>query len=164
MEAKALGLLSEVFRDVLERVTYAFGDPAAPAAFLGASGRFVRAVMSFTGPLAGALEIAAPEALGDEMAASALGVDPDPGAAASGRDILKELLNVTCGAFLTALAGRAGTFDLTVPEIEDLDACGWRAALEAPGALVFAVEDRPILVHLSLQPERGPSEKGSGPS
>ncbi len=82
-----------------------------------------------------------------EIAANVLGLEPDdefvrerPG------DSLKELLNVTCGNLLPALAGEEPVFDLTVPELRVITETEWESILNAPEAQQFIVDDYPVVI------------------
>ena len=85
-----------------------------------------------------------------EIAANVLGVDlDDPDVVVKPLDALKELLNVTCGHVLTALAGDEPVFDLTVPEVTEIDAVAWKKLADAPYTVAFLVDESPVLLQLS---------------
>ncbi len=143
--------LGAVFGDVLARLAFMFGEPAAPAALPEPPPPVLLAQMEFHGPRSGSLALATAASLADELAANVLGVEPGDAAAAAGAgDALGELLNVTCGHVLTALAGEGPVFDLSAPTGSRLDAAGWRALREDPDAAGFVVEGRPVLLRLRL--------------
>lgn len=142
--------LRRVFSDVAESLAFMFtedldevGEPAV------ADTRFVRAHMEFRGPFTGTLQMAVPESMCPEITANVLGLDPeDELVTKQPHDALKELLNVTCGNVLTALAGEAPVFDLTVPEVAPLDHTAWEALKSEPGVLYCVVDDNPVLLKL----------------
>lgn len=114
----------------------------------------LRVSVRFGGPVAGKLELAAPEAFGAMLAANLLGPDGPPVADAA-VDTLKELANVTCGVLLPELARRGpigvGRFEMGVPCAGALgggsawsdftaggtvlDADGFKVAVRVSGAL-----------------------------
>jgi len=143
--------LGGVFADILARLAFMFGEPAAGDELSPPAGGALCAEMAFRGPRRGTLALAAPPALAGELAANVLGLEPDDVTAAAGAaDALQELLNVTCGHVLTALAGDEPVFDLDAPATRPLDAAAWRALHDAPGTAGFVVEGRPVLLRLDL--------------
>jgi chemotaxis protein CheY-P-specific phosphatase CheC len=108
--------------------------------------------ITFSGAAKGALVLAVPAPLCAQIAANVLGIDEDdelpPGRPA---DALKELLNVICGHVLTALAGEAPVFNLSVPEVSPLDEAHWTALVEAPATVGFRVDDVPVLLQLAIE-------------
>ncbi len=109
---------------------------------------WVQAKLSFHGPSAGVLAVAAPQELVREMASNILGVDSDGnGADEAAPDALKEFANLLCGRIATAVGSEEAVFDLSVPVYGGVDAEDW---LEQPGRTIstFSVEGFPL--HLSL--------------
>jgi chemotaxis protein CheY-P-specific phosphatase CheC len=145
-------LLATVFSQVAENLAFMFIDTPEDEDFdLGVT-KFVRASMRFHGPFAGRLAIAVPEAMCPEIAANVLGLDPgDELVTNQPYDALKELLNVTCGNLLTAVAGDDPVFDLTVPEVEPLNRDAWDAFKEEAGVVSFVVEDKPVLLRFDRE-------------
>ncbi len=146
--------LRRVFAEVAESLAFMFAeDPEDAGEPLVAEDAFVQARMEFRGPFSGSLELTVPESMCPEIAANVLGLDPDDELVTSHPyDALKELLNVTCGNVLTAMAGEAPVFDLTVPEVKKLGAAEWEA-LKAEGQAVYCVvDDSPVL--LALESDR----------
>ena len=151
------GMAAEAFARAAETMAFVAAVPldepgdAPPGA--------LRVAVRFGGPVAGTLELAAPEAFGALLAANLLGPDgpPVPDAAV---DALKELANVTCGVLLPELArrgaaggagGLAGRFEMGVPSAGPLaggsawselasggtvlDADGFKVAVRVAGAI-----------------------------
>jgi len=144
-------LLSEVFCEVAENLAFMFGELAEEDEMPPAPPEGVCASMGFTGAFPGSLAMAVPVEMCREIAANVLGVDlDDPDIEVKPIDALKELLNVTCGHVLTALAGEEPVFDLTVPEVTEIDAAGWKKLVDAPGTVVFLVDESPLLLQLSV--------------
>ncbi len=115
------------------------------------------ASISFAGPFEGTLALSASNELLPAIAANMLGLDLDewrPAAHYGGgdpevpwqdvqRDAFKELLNVTCGNLLPALAGEQAVFDVGAAE------------LLVDGALPATVAGRPPLAAARLHLEGG---------
>ncbi len=143
---------SEVFCSVLEQVAFLFAEVAQVQDLAGLDRPFVEASMSFDGQLRGRLTMALPAAACPQIAANMLGLEAqDEAAAAWALNSLKELLNVTCGHILTSLAGDRPVFDLSIPQVSEVDAEAVRALAAEGGAVGFLVEDYPVLLRLELQ-------------
>jgi hypothetical protein len=141
-----------VFGDVLARMAFLSGHPVSKADLpRPGSARLVH--MGFEGPMRGTLALAIPTALCTQLAANLLGLDEaDPRAEAAGLEAAQELLNVTCGHVLVALAGDEPVFDLSTPRGEGLDGDGWDALLATPGSCALLVEDEhPVLLRVAIE-------------
>ena len=139
-----------VFSDVMEQMAFMFAEAAEEeeAPSMGDTG-LVQAVMGFEGPFHGTLELVVPRAICEELAANVLGLEPDDEMVTHAPfDALKELLNITCGNLLTALAGETPVFDLTIPEVKQLEGNAWNALRTRPGAVYCLVDSYPVLLHL----------------
>ena len=102
------------------------------------------ASISFAGPFDGTLALSASDELLPAVAANMLGLDfGEVPSQDVQRDAFKELLNVTCGNLLPALAGQQAVFDVGAAE------------LLADGALPATVAGRPPLAAARLQLEGG---------
>jgi len=145
-------VVSEVFCSVIEQIAFMFAEVASLEDMAGMDQGFVEASMSFDGQLRGRLSIAVPKDACALIAGNVLGMEPDdPFVTTGAADSLKELLNVTCGHILTSLAGDRPVFDLSIPQVVDLDEEAVQALLAAPGTVAFRVEDAPVLVRLELR-------------
>ncbi len=102
------------------------------------------ASISFTGPFEGTLALSASNELLPTIAANMLGLDFDEVPSQDvQRDAFKELLNVTCGNLLPALAGEQAVFDVGAAE------------LLVDGALPATVAGRPPIAAARLHLEGG---------
>lgn len=145
-------VVSEVFCSVIEQIAFMFAEVAEPAELPAMDQPFVEAAMSFDGPLRGRLIMAVPRQACCQIAANILGIESDDEFVASrAADSLKELLNVTCGHILTNLAGERPVFDLSIPQVSDLDESAVQSLLATPGTAGFLVEESPVLVRLEMQ-------------
>ena len=144
--------LKSVYCDVIEKMAFMFGEPAEAEEMPQSAPRAVLAHISFKGPLEGTLALAVPEAMGAELAANALGIDQDdPAASEKAEDSVKELLNVVCGNLLTEIAGEDPVFDLSIPEVVELNEAGWKKLENDGNCLAFIVDDYPNFLWLALK-------------
>jgi len=145
-------VLRTVFAEISESLAFMFvEEPEDETSADPDTNDLVLAFMGFSGPFSGKLVIAVPASLCPEIAANVLGLDPDDELVqAKPYDALKELLNVTCGNVLTAIAGEEPIFDLTPPEVKKMDLTAWQALRNMPGTQQHLVEDRPVLLQLSI--------------
>jgi chemotaxis protein CheY-P-specific phosphatase CheC len=142
-------LLRDVFAEVVENLAFMFTEEPEEDAMLSAEGGWVCARMNFMGPFTGALALAVPVEMCPEITANVLGLDPeDELVTDQPYDALKELLNVTCGNVLIAMAGEDPVFDLTVPEVTRLDPDAVRAFRESPETVVCIVDENPAMLQL----------------
>ena len=84
--------------------------------------------VAFTGPCAGALDVAVSDDVAVALAANMLGLDPETvrGESQWRHDAVGELANVVCGNVLPLVAGREAVFHLAAPAV--------RAVSDAPAA------------------------------
>jgi len=140
-------LVAQVFCEVLEKLAFMFGEPAGKEKSVPTEPAYIQTKMTYTGQTRGMLALTVPASLCPHIAANVLGIDPDDErAVAASLDALKEVLNVTCGHVLTALAGETPVFDLSVPRTSTLDAGQWTELLERPGAVALSVDDSVVLL------------------
>lgn len=142
-------LLIKVFTRVVEDLAFMFTESPEESDEGPLGDAFAKAYMDFRGPFNGTLSIVVPESMCAQIAANVLGLEPDDELfTRQPYDALKELLNVTCGNLLTAMAGEEPIFDLNPPEVALLDRAGWDAFKENSQAVLFLVEDEPVLLSL----------------
>jgi len=145
-------VLCRVFCDVLEKLAYLFAEPISTKHVPSSEGRCIQVTIAFNGPLEGVLSLAVPELVCEELAASILGLEPeDPLSRQHGCDALKEVLNVTCGHLLTSIEGVEPVFHVSPPELTELDQKGWASYLTDSDTNGFLVEEKPVLLRMSLQ-------------
>ncbi len=140
-------LLSNVFSDVVENLAFMFAEVPDEGEFPEVNDPCVMAAMGFTGHQEGTIAMAVPESMCTELAANVLGLEPDDEIVSRfPHDALKELLNVTCGNVLTAMAGEEPIFDLTVPETKTIDAAAWKAFRDQPDTVSVLLDENPVLL------------------
>lgn len=147
--------LTKVFTDVLEQLAFMFADPPEsddPAL----EEDLVMASMTFHNAFSGRIRLVVPRSMGPVLAANVLGLDPDDEMVTRAPyDALKELLNVTCGNVLTAIAGEEPVFDLTVPDVEELPREDWDALRAQDNTVFCLVDGYPVLLHLETEGTTG---------
>ncbi len=151
MQANCKDVVTEVFVSVMEKTAFMFGEPAEKEDLPLSGQAFVQATMSFSGPLRGQLVMAVPKDSCVEIAANVLGMDAEEGFVAErAMDSLKEILNVTCGHILTAMAGEEPVFDLSIPEVQDADEASVKALARDERTLGFVADDCLVLLRLTM--------------
>lgn len=149
MNSKTEEIIRESISTVLQDFAFMFAE--APEDDALPMEPCVAVQMRFQGPFSGTALLALPQSLASELAANVLGVEPEDETPESSLDAVKELLNVTTGNLVTALAGEEPVFDLTIPEAVPFDPLAWNALSGQPGTLVLLVEDRPMLLSVQLE-------------
>ena len=148
--------LQTAVTDVMETFAFVFVDLDEPPGVQAPNGDIMLAEMSFFGPGAGSLCMAAPMALCREMAANALGIEMDEIADVGAEDALKELLNITCGKLTFLMYGPKAIVELTVPEIGIINRPRWQKLRDDPGTIPLFAEDTVILTNCQIKKEASP--------
>jgi hypothetical protein len=151
MSANRSQIVRDAFGSVIERTAFMFGESVGKEDLPIAQTPYVQASMCFRGPQRGVLSIATPRDACVQIAANVLGMEPeDPFVVQRAMDSIKEILNVTCGHILTSLAGERPVFDLSVPDVTDLEEPARVALLEDPRTQAFVADDCPVLLRLTV--------------
>jgi hypothetical protein len=130
---------------VAEESLFTWAEPVAVPPAEWPTGPWWHAAVAFTGPIAGRMDVAVPDALARELLSAFAGAEPGaPVAADQLADFVGEFANMSCGAWLTSL-GRAQAFTLMPPVIG-------ASECPPPGAptAVVNITDVPVVVHASL--------------
>lgn len=149
MREQILSTVSATFLEVVEQLTFMFGEPTHKSALLDADGDYVLAQLSFTGDVAGTLSLAVPGACVPEIAANILGLEPaevEPDTMAA--DSLGEMLNVICGHVIMAIAGKRADFRLGSPRVVAATPEFLAARVDDPDWLGFMLEENTVLLGL----------------
>jgi CheY-specific phosphatase CheX len=143
-------IVRDALSTVLQDFAFMFAEP--PEDDTPPTEACIAVQMRFQGPMGGTALLAMPLSLASELAANVLGVDPEESDSPEvSLDAVKELLNVTTGNLVTALAGEEPIFDLSIPERVPFDHATWTSLSTQAGTLVLLVEDRPLLFSVALQ-------------
>ena len=143
---------SQVFTQVLESLAMMFADQVENDELPQQGGECIAVSIEFVGPSSGALCLMASQQAAEEVAANVLGLDVgDPEVESSAHDALGELLNVTVGQLLTAIAGDEPVFDLTAPVVRgNVPRAEWQELLTKEGTVVVVADDHPLLLGFDL--------------
>lgn len=143
--------VARTFLEVAEQLAFMFGAPADKGRLPLAGTPLSGAAVAFTGDRNGSLALVLPAAAAAEIAANILGLEPGATeAAAAAQDALAELVNVVCGHVVGALAGSGADFRLQPPRSAPVTPDLLEAMLESDDWLGFLLEDRPLLLGLTL--------------
>lgn len=144
--------LCTTFLEVVEHLTFMFGEIVAKQEMPLGGRDFTLARMSFAGDLAGRLAVAVPADIKGEIAANILGLDPDDLQCRSMMDdALAEMLNVVCGHVIMALAGAGANFKLVAPETLELEAENVASMVASDDFVGFMLDENPVFLGLSLE-------------
>lgn len=137
--------------ETLSRLAFLFADPQDPDTPPAEPKTSLKARLAFKGSVQGTLEMALPSPLGTEIAANILGCEPDDEEAEKASvDSVKEVLNVMCGQILPQLFGEDKLFDLTAPEVEEMNLNEWCDLQRDEETARFQIDEQPVLVRLRL--------------
>ena len=140
-----------VIEDVLERFAFMFAERDGDRKQLGNDDEYLHAQIAFKGRTTGALSIAAPFGLCEEMAANVLGLERSEIGKGAAEDTLRELANVTCGALICELFGASEVFDLTVPVLSRTGPGKFRELAADTEVMALWVEEQPMLFSLVIE-------------
>jgi len=143
-------IFSRSLIDVLEQMTFIFADEAEDEQSCQPPEDSLLARMEFSGEKNGWVSLAAPGDLCREIAVNMLGASAEDLSASMIMDALREVLNMTCGRFLTERFGLEPVFDLTVPKVSRLDEAGWQEAV-SEDSIRLCAEDFPLLANLEVE-------------
>ena len=146
-------VLEDTVGQVLEQQAFMFAEPCSCEELEVEAGDFLRASIRFEGPVDGCVDLVIPAALGVELAANVLGIEPeDEEAEALAQDALKEMLNVICGQVLTGLYGTGQVFQLSIPTARPIDGDPQEELGQSGECIAFLIDDEhPVVVRLRLE-------------
>jgi hypothetical protein len=144
--------MNATFLEVVEKLTFMFGEETGLDEIERDGEPWVEARMHFTGDLCGSLSVIVPQSLQPEIAANILGLDADGiDTQAVLDDALREMLNVVCGHVIMAINGSDTNFDLQAPSNEVLSEEELEAIWVDPGTSGFLLDDEPVLLNLKTE-------------
>jgi chemotaxis protein CheY-P-specific phosphatase CheC len=146
--------LSEVFRDVLMKYAFMFGEECEKESIMPDNLDYLCVHVAFNGYCEGRVGIIAPAQLCIEMSANVIGTDIEDGDCLDdAKDTFAELANVICGQFLTCAYGDEPIFNLSPPSMSEAGELNWIEISENDDSLAFMVEDTPTLIYLEMERE-----------
>ncbi len=145
-------ILSEVFRNVLMRFAFMFGEKYSKNEMPLENSDCFHAKISFNNNIHGSLGIMTSSDLCTEMSANVLGTEmEDDDCSEDAFDTLGELSNIICGQFLTSAFGNEIIFNLSPPSVSVADPTEWAELLKSNGSLAFMVDDYPALLYMEIE-------------
>ena len=139
------------FADVLEALAFMFVEQAEPDDVPDTVDGIIEVGICFTGAANGSLKLITTQAVCDEVAINLLGCfDASELSPESSRDAIKELINITCGQFLTATAGTKPVFNLNPPTVIDTDNNTWSQMKDDESSYIFTIDDEPIIINIQI--------------
>ena len=152
MQSSTKDQLSHTFLEVVEQLTFMFGEQMSKDELDAEGTEFIVASMSFEGDLAGHLSVAVPVDITVEIAANILGLEPEEVEPEfMRRDALAEMLNVVCGHVIMALEGTDANFKLKSPETKTVDEDMFNKMMLSDDFIGFMLDDNPVFLGLSLE-------------
>lgn len=147
MNGERKEIIQDSFCNVLEQVAFMFGETCSKDEIPDDKKSYVQAKMTYSGDFPGHASITVPIDMCPVIAANILGViEDDEQAFNLATDSLKEVLNISCGLCLTSIAGETKLFDLSVPQINELDQSSWKTIIASEASIGLIVDDFPVLV------------------
>ncbi len=144
-------IVSQVFCDVMEKLTFMFGEEVGIDELYPEGDKYHIVTMTFSGHKKGRLTLIVPQGMAAEIAANVLGVsDTDSRSIALALDSLKEVVNVLCGRILTELEGEVPVFNLSVPETHVISEKEWEKYLGNDEYLAFIVDGFNVLLDFNF--------------
>jgi chemotaxis protein CheY-P-specific phosphatase CheC len=150
MNADDNELMMKVFSSIFEDFAFMFVEEALDLENKSA-GECFRANIEFKSKSKkGYLEVVAPEEFCDETAENILGTDVKELPAGSGENALKELLNISCGYFLSEKFGIDEVFDLSIPVASPVSQEEWNLLFNNKQYKIFLVDESPVLARFVI--------------
>ncbi len=147
MDNSARHVINDLFADVLEQLVFIFAEPAPKAELPTNAESVLQVNINFTGHMSGKLVLMSPESVCAEMAMNMLGANStEEISAADAHEAIKELVNISCGQLLTALAGNGPVFDLSPPDISRPDSTAWMEMLNDEQTFGYFTDGGPLLL------------------
>ena len=152
MQNEVQSQVCSTFMEVVEKLTFMFGEVVDKSEVDSPGMPFTLASMSFTGDVNGLLSVAVPTEMTAEIAANILGLEPeDIESEDMKNDALAEMLNVVCGHVIMALVGTGANFKLDSPLTSPVDEMTYQAMLEADEFVGLLLDDNPVFLGLKLE-------------
>jgi hypothetical protein len=148
LDGESLRHLAEIAVAVLKASAFAWGEARPLAELAPDCDDVLAALVEFRGPpAAGKIGLTLPRSAAAAIVADILSLDADEVADPQIEDAVKELANMICGQWLTAVFGVEPVFRLGTPEACWGDERLWSERLVRTGVGID-VEDAPIAVNL----------------
>ena len=152
MQNEVQDQVCSTFMEVVEKLTFMFGEVVPKEEVHSPGTKFTLASMSFNGDVKGLLSVAVPTDMTAEIAANILGLEPeDIESEEMMNDALAEMLNVVCGHVIMALVGTGANFKLDSPLTCPVDEMTYNAMLDSDEFVGLMLDDSPVFLGLKLE-------------
>jgi chemotaxis protein CheY-P-specific phosphatase CheC len=150
MNADDNELMMKVFSSIFEDFAFMFVEEALDLE-TNSVGKYFRAKIEFKSKSEkGYLEVVAPEEFCDETAENILGTEVEELPTDAGENALKELLNISCGYFLSEKFGTNEVFDLSIPSANPVSQKEWDLLFNNRQHITFLVDESPVLARFVI--------------
>jgi hypothetical protein len=150
MNANDNELMMKVFSSIFEDFAFMFVEEALDLEANSVGECFSAKIEFKSNSKKGYLEVVAPEAFCDETAENILGTDVEELPAGAGENALKELLNISCGYFLSEKFGTNEVFDLSIPAANPVSQKEWNLLFKNRQHTAFLVDESPVLARFVI--------------
>ena len=150
-ETNDTGLFVEAISNVLENMAFIFTEELPAEEMSIKPGEFLAAEMTFNGPNRGRVSLLVQYPFCTVLAVNMLGTDESEVTEAKAFDALKEVLNMACGQFLTSRFGSEPVFDLTVPEIRNVEAAKLNHRLLRPNSGILEADGYQLVANVIME-------------
>ena len=141
-----------MFLEVVEKLTFMFGELGEPEDVDEEQCIWVRASIDFSGPVNGTISLGVPEDVCGEVSANILGLNPeDIEEDGLARDSLMELLNVVCGHIVPAIQETEDDVLLSVPSIDEISSMNACKIARQDDTTCYDLDDSPVMLTLHVE-------------
>lgn len=152
MQTSVQEQLCNIFTEVVEKLTFMFGEVVPKDELHSPGTLFTEASMTFTGDMAGRLSVAVPSEITAEIAANILGIEPeDIETESMMNDALAEMLNVVCGHVIMVMKGTDANFKLTSPQTDYVSEEHYAEMMSSDDYVSLLLDDNPVFLGLKLE-------------
>lgn len=145
---------NQVIIDVFEEFAFLFPIPCDSGEITADPEEAVLASISFSGQEDGRLRLVVPENMCTEVAGNVMGTDAsDERSTECRHDAVKEMLNVSCGQFLTRYFGEEPVFELSPPTVKKIDGEKWRQLKAKESICTYTMLEGDLLFEVLLEGE-----------
>ncbi len=144
--------LCATFSEVVEQLTFMFGEVVSKDEAHAPGTLFTQASMTFAGDLKGRLSVAVPSDTTAEIAANILGIEPeDIESESMMNDALAEMLNVVCGHVIMAMVGKDANFKLAAPHTDFVSEEQYAEMMASEDYATLMLDENPVFLGLKLE-------------
>jgi len=145
-------IFAGILAATLENMAFIFTEELLEEDVLAEPGKCLVVEMRFRGPHRGRVNLAVQYPLSEELARNMLGIDEEEELKeAMAHDALKEILNMACGQFLTTRFGSKPVFDLTIPEVKEMEAKSWLELSRSSGTRLLKAENWQLAASIRME-------------